>query len=169
MKTIKKICGIAALCILFYSEAFAQLSCSPPFTTDTFSYTGTQQMFVVPSNVNQPYIEAYGARGADGLGTAPGTGGFGAKVTGTINVAGGDTFYIYVGQKGNGMAGGYNGGGNAGISNGGGGGGASDIRYNGTTPADRIMVAGGGGGGGGTGCESIILIGGTGGSGGGGN
>ncbi len=169
MNTIKKTSAIVALCILFSATTFAQLSCSPPFTTDTFNYTGTQQMFVVPSNVTQLYIEAYGAKGADGSGTAPGQGGLGAKVTGTINVIGGSTYYIYVGQMGIGMTGGYNGGGSGAISNGGGGGGASDIRFNGTTPADRILIAGGGGGGGGTGCESIVLPGGNGGAGGGGS
>jgi hypothetical protein len=74
---MKKIYAITTAA-LFQAGAFAQITCDPPFTVETFTYTGAQQLFFVPMNVTQLYIEANGGGGADGLGSAPGIGGLGA-------------------------------------------------------------------------------------------
>ncbi len=125
----------------------------------TYTYTGAEQTFVVPSCVTSIMVDAYGAEG--GTGNGGGTGGMGGRVQATLPVTPGSTLYIYVGGQGgpssNGVhgPGGFNGGadGRSGyISNsfwvnGGGGGGASDIRQSSNALANRILVAGGGAGG----------------------
>ena len=134
--------------------------------SQTFSYTGAQQTFTVPSGVETITIKAYGAEGgeSDGSGThglvPAGQGGY---ATGDLSVTPGHTLYTYVGGQGNTnvayqslSAGGWNGGGdgwggwsgnfNAGNGTSGGGGGASDVRVGGTSLSDRVIVAGGGGG-----------------------
>jgi hypothetical protein len=130
-------------------------------TTVTFSFTGNEQQFVVPSGVTTLHIEAVGARGGNGLQGA--SGGTPRLVTGDLLVAPGDTLYVEVGGVGNsgggaGGTGGFNGGGTGGngtSTGGGGGGGASDIRtiarsLGGTLNSRLFVAAGGGGGGGGT-------------------
>ncbi len=120
-------------------------------TTQTFSYTGAVQTFVVPPCVDSISFVCRGAEGGGNSSIGAG-GGLGGYVQGTIPVTTGQTLYIYVGGMGD-PAGtpGYNGGGlgvGGTLANpGSGGGGASDIRVNGTTLNDRIVVAGGGGGG----------------------
>lgn len=112
--------------------------------------------WVVPDGVHLIDVELWGAAGG---GTSPGrTGGSPAYVESYLEVDPGDTFEIYVGGTGDDRstadeathAGGYNGGGDGGAhggnGTGGGGGGATDIRYDGTALADRVMVAAGGGG-----------------------
>ena len=102
--------------------------------SQTFSYTGAEQTFTVPSGVSTITIKAWGAQGggepADGLW---GDGGKGGYSTGDASVSAGSTIYIVVGQLGysthssyayNGGGGGYYGGG-AGDQDGGGGGGGS--------------------------------------------
>jgi hypothetical protein len=82
-------------------------------------------------------------------------GGEGGVVDGTIPVSPGDTLTIRVGGAGAAPSGGYNGGADSGGSwsqdgdaaTSGGGGGASDVRLNGTSLSDRLVVAAGGGGG----------------------
>lgn len=81
------------------------------------------------------------------------------------NIPVGSLLQVSVGGQGGRPKGGWNGGGNGGNQNAGGGGGATDVRFNGTALANRILVAGGGGGGGRAGCE---VSGGAGGAGGGG-
>src|SRR3989344_3524110 len=72
--------------------------------TTTFSYTGSQQMFVVPANTYSVYIDA---KGAQGNGTYGGYfGGNGGRVYGNINTNPTDTLYVYVGGQN-----GWNGGG----------------------------------------------------------
>ena len=118
-------------------------------TTVSFNYTGSVQTFVIPACVDTVTIAAGGAQGG---GT---NGGFGGSVQCRMPVSPGDVLNIYVGGQGGPLItnspGGYNGGGTAGTCTvmypGGGGGGASDVRLNGITLADRIVVAGGGGGG----------------------
>lgn len=124
----------------------ARAQCPAGSTTTVFSYTGTEQQFVVPAGVTSVYIDAYGAQGSPGLAPAGGAGGLGGRAGGTLAVTPGQTLYVYVG--------GGNGGGAGGNANSGAGGGASDIRVGGSSLANRILVAGGGGGGGGTGCEA---------------
>ena len=134
--------------------------------SQTFSYTGSQQTFTVPSGVTSITIEMWGAQGGSGgyysNSSYCSTGGKGGYSTGNLSVTPGSSVYVYVGGQGEGFAtcntkmqslpqnsGGWNGGGNSygGTYPGTGGGGASDIRYGGTSISDRKIVAGGGGGG----------------------
>ena len=103
-----------------------------------FSYTGDEQMYVVPENGSYQ-IELWGAAGNYGD-TTPGKG---AYTKGIINLTKGTKLYIYVGGFN-----GYNGGGGSSTNRSGGG--ATDIRLTDGTDFDslksRIMVAAGGGG-----------------------
>lgn len=114
--------------------------------TTTFTYTGGEQTYTVPTGVHALSITAYGAPGGSG---PKGAGGGGAVVDAIVPVVAGTTLYVQVGGVGSaGGAGGFNGGGH-GVA--GGGGGASDVR---TQPRSvsltaldsRLVVAGGGGG-----------------------
>ncbi len=124
-----------------------------PIDTLLFSYTGTVQKFVVPSNTSSLTIKAYGSQG--GSNASGVKGGLGGYAQGDVSVTPGDTLYIYVGGTN-----GYNGGGAAGnqpcsSAVAGIGGGASDVRIGGQSLTNRVIVAGGGGGAGGnriTGC-----------------
>lgn len=109
-------------------------------TSQSFSYTGAEQTWVVPGGVTSITVDVLGAGGA---GTLPGKGG---RVRSTHTVTAGETLYIYVGGAGAVSTGGFNGGGGGSQRNGGGG--ASDIRQSGNAVGNRIVVAGGGGGGG---------------------
>lgn len=166
---MKKIYLAAVLAMYFSTVVNAQV---------TFDYTGDVQMYVVTGCVDSLLVDVLGAEGGRGpVGCTTGTskaGGKGGRVQATIPVSQGDTLYIYVGGKGedddlNSALGGYNGGGDAlddsqySYYGGGGGGGASDIRLNGMTLNDRIVVAGGGGGAGADGCSCNDLKGGDGG------
>jgi hypothetical protein len=115
----------------------------PPSGSQTFSFTGAVQNFVVPACANTVQVSVAGAQGANGINGIPGTGGLGGTVTGTMSVTPGETLFVYVGGQN-----GWNGGG-LGSANSGNGGGASDIRRNSTALSNRVVVAGGGGGGGG--------------------
>jgi hypothetical protein len=132
-----------------------------------FSYTGGMQTFTVPPGINAVTIECYGAQGASAISSAPGTGGLGAYVMGTLAVTPGQVLNVFVGGQGSIASGGYNGGG-VGGTDAGSGGGASDVRAGGTALANRVIVAGGGGGGGvsSDGCPAVFN-GGNGGAGGG--
>ena len=122
--------------------------------SQTFSYTGAQQTFTVPSGVTSIEIKAYGAEG----GSHPSNGsdgGLGGYAIGNLSVTAGNTLYIYVGGEGvysssfpnsSGTSGGWNGGGRGGSYAGASGGGASDVRSGGTALSNRVIVAGGGGG-----------------------
>ena len=168
--------GIAASAVLpvvSVAPAFAlPAGCSQVANTVTctYSYTGDEQQFTVPTGVTSINITGIAGKGGAGFlpgsfdGT-PGVGGFGATVTGTISVTPGETLFVEVGGNGTsnsaGGAGGFNGGGNGSSIGGfasGGGGGASDVRtvscgspcdtLEATSLASRLLVAGGGGGGG---------------------
>ena len=136
--------------------------CGGP-TPSTFTYTGAPEVFIVPAGVTEITIENWGASGADGDGSGAGTGGLGGYASGVLSVTPGDVINIFVGGQD-----GYNGGGMVPGSTAGNGGGASDIRINGVTLADRVLVAAGGGGGGSTGCVADWM-GGNGGNGGAGD
>jgi hypothetical protein len=134
-------------------------------TTKTFSFTGGEEIFTVPSGVTSLNVLAVGGRGSNGApGPSPGAGGFGASTTAELAVLPGQILFIEVGGNGGLLTGGFNGGGAAGsggveITQAGGGGGATDIRTisraaAGNTLASRLIIAGGGGGGGGTGQSS---------------
>ncbi len=133
--------------------------------SQTFSFTGAKQTFMVPTGVAQITVVARGASGPYGAVSSSCivTGGLGGLVKATIPVTPGETLAVVVGGEGAlGAAciseygrgsGGFNGGGNGGRSsysdNGDGGGGASDVRQTGSALSGRILVAGGGGGQGG--------------------
>jgi|GEM_PF-2234694 len=116
-------------------------------TAPIFEYTGTVQSFTVPAGITALKFDVWGAQGGGGENYAGGNGGY---VSGRLNgVTEGQTFYVYVGQKGVDLdynrTAAFNGGGRCGWYAGGGGG-ASDVR---TAVGDlntRIIVAGGGGG-----------------------
>ena len=137
--------------------------------TQTFNYTGAMQTFTVPANVSSLTIDTYGAEGGTGAtggnGATGGVGGKGSKATGNLAVTTGQVLNIFVGGAGGTPTAGFNGGGTGGNANSGGGGGASDVRYPGVTPSDRLIVGSGGGGGGRAGCEPNTVSGGAGGNG----
>lgn len=122
-------------------------------TSQTFSYTGASQNFVVPAGVTTLTVDVKGAQGGEG--GAGGEGARGGRAQATLTVTPGETLGIYVGGKGGdaatfaGGAGGFNGGRNGGSNtgsadrSGGGGGGMSEVRRSTT----KLVVAGGGGGG----------------------
>jgi Glycine rich protein/Divergent InlB B-repeat domain len=111
-------------------------------TTETFGFTGGVQQWTVPPGVHSATFDVFGAEGCcdPPIVTLPGLGG---RAVTTIAVTPGDTYTIVVGESGShGQAPSFNGGGDSTRP----GGGASDVRFGGTTLADRIIVAGGGGG-----------------------
>ena len=127
--------------------------------SQTFSYTGAEQTFTVPSGVSTITIKAWGSRGGNVTSYRPVEGGKGAYAKGDLNVNQGDVLYVYVGGRGEDrlgnhpysscalVNGGFNGGGSTKTrGNGTPGGGASDIRVGGNAFSNRIIVAAGGGG-----------------------
>ncbi|MEI6765359.1 MAG: glycine-rich protein [Bacteroidota bacterium] len=131
--------------------------CNITHGSQTFNYTGAVQTFTVPVCITSITVETWGAQGGNCSQSWFGTGGFGGYATGTLAVSPGQSLNIYVGGQGEGFPtgtgnggnyrydmGGWNGGGIGFTA--GGGGGASDIRVNGTTLNDRVIVGGGGGG-----------------------
>jgi hypothetical protein len=121
------------------------VAATPPTVTETFSATGGEQSFTVPTGVSSVRVEAVGAAGEGGFEGS--VGGLGADVVGQLPVAAGETLYVEVAAPsvGGAGAGGPEGGGN--------GGNASDVRAIpvGTAGSleSRLIVAAGGGGGGG--------------------
>ena len=111
--------------------------------------------FVVPEDVCEITVEAFGAEGGS-EDEEDATGGLGGSATATIPVTPGEELEVNVGEAGehgdDGGGGGFNGGGDGGGSvigdPGGGGGGASDVRAAPFGLGDRLVIAGGGGGGG---------------------
>ena len=156
--------GVLSAGLVYYIRAYATNSIGTAYgntltvtagsyNTATFSYTGSQQTWTVPSGVTSVILECWGAQGGGNL-TGYGLGGY---ARGSLAVTPGQTLYVYVGQQPTVdvtysvyHAGGWNGGGQ-GWSNGQSGGGASDVRVNGSGLGNRIIVAGGGGGPGGAG------------------
>ena len=124
--------------------------------SQTFNYTGSPQIFIVPGCINNVSFQVWGAQGGANNSTPGGKGGY---TVGTLAVSGGDTLHVYVGGQGasnllcDGTPGGFNGGGGVALTccspsgaRGGSGGGASDIRYGGNSLNDRVIVGAGGGG-----------------------
>jgi hypothetical protein len=124
--------------------------------TQTFTYTGAIQQFIVPNRVTAIQVNAVGATGGTGGGGQ--LGGAGANITSTINVTPGQVLYIVVGGfPGQSAAAKYGFAGNGGVANsatgfGGAGGGLSGV-FTSSSPAvaNALVIAGGGGGGSGTG------------------
>ena len=125
-----------------------------------FTYTGSEQTYIIPDEIYTIHVELNGSSG--GKGSFGGAGGMGGNVNANLNVTPGSVLYLYIGGTGTdgvsqsnaqsnaNIPGGYNGGGNSGSfgDQGGSGAGATDIRINGNGLSHRILVAGGGGGGG---------------------
>ncbi len=101
--------------------------------SQTFSYTGAIDSFVVPAGVTDITIQAFGAQGG---GSNGGAGGLGASISGDFSVTPGETLTVVVGQQGQLQIGGN-------VQNSSGGGGGSFV-YN---ASDVLFVAAGGGGG----------------------
>lgn len=132
-------------------KVFPTLALRKPvgINTQTFSYTGFLQPFIVPNRVTSIQVNAIGAKG--GTGARGQSGGAGANITTTLNVTPGQVLYIVVG----GFPGqsatakyGYGGNGGSGTNFGGAGGGLSGV-FTSASPAvaNALIVAGGGGGG----------------------
>ncbi|HEU4718753.1 MAG TPA: T9SS type A sorting domain-containing protein [Bacteroidia bacterium] len=116
--------------LLLAFSGLAMAACvNAQVTTVTYNYTGTIDMFTVPSCVTSITIEARGAQGGQNTSSTT-TSGLGATMIGTFSVTPGDQLKILVGQQPS-----------AGSGNGGGGGTfVTDISNN------PLIVAGGGGG-----------------------
>lgn len=128
--------------VVTYTTPTVVSNTCPLNASDTFDYTGAQQIFTVPPGVTSIFIETWGAQG--GANWVNNTN-FGGYVAGTISVTPGEQLYVYVGGQATSVLGGFNGGGN-GEGAGKGGGGGSDVRQGGSTYNDRVVCAGGGGG-----------------------
>ena len=154
--TVTTVSPAAAASAPSCSQAAAVVTC-----TVTFSYTGSEQPFVVPAGIGSISALAIGGHG----GAHSRAGGLGASTSGSFAVSAGQTLFVEVAGAGSnwvpggGAPGGFNGGGYANPmigSNydlgGGGGGGASDVRTLASTApgtlASRLVVAAGGAGGG---------------------
>lgn len=148
---MKRTVRCAIVCAFFAALPMALPSSAQAVVCQTFSYTGTEQTFVVPAGIASLAIDARGAQGESAA--VGGTGGLGGQASGTLAVTPGETVYVYVGGHD-----GFNGGGAGGLNGniafgvapsgttGGRGGDASDVRQGGNGLADRAIVAGGGGG-----------------------
>jgi hypothetical protein len=130
-----------------------------------FEYLGKEQTFTIPRTGTYT-VKMWGAQGSSSYGSSFGSnavnqsGGKGGYSSAQFQFYEGDVLTVMVGGMGQTVtsanqintSGGFNGGGegwiHASCENAGVGGGASDIRLNGRTLYDRILVAGGGGGGG---------------------
>jgi len=113
--------------------ALATLSLPALAAPVVFGYSGAMQSFTA-AVAGTYVVTAVGAQG--GHGTIDGgsfVGGRGASITGSFDLAAGDTFWLAVGGEGSSFAGSYNGGG---------GGGSFFVSASGTP----LLVAGGGGG-----------------------
>ncbi|MCD6011301.1 MAG: cell surface receptor domain protein [Flavipsychrobacter sp.] len=147
---IAAVCAGATSTTLTYS---ALANVGP--TTATFINQYGPATWVRPPGVNSVDFDVQGAVGGGDTYSGAPLPGNGGRVTGTLNLPLGVTsLSLYVGQAGAngstmGAAAGWNGGAGATFyffGSGGAGGDASDIRMNGNTLADRVVVAGGGGG-----------------------
>jgi uncharacterized protein YhjY with autotransporter beta-barrel domain len=138
-----------AAALAWSSTAAAAPSCAAGELSVPFSYTGSDQTYVVPSGYTKATVYLLGAQGASGItigANTGGSGGLGAQVSGQMTLIPGETLTVGVGGQGS-VA--VNGGGIGGINVNGGstragtGGGGTDIRK-----SSQVAIAGGGGGGG---------------------
>lgn len=122
-------------------------------STQSFSYSGAYEEWVVPAGVRRVTAELWGAQGGPN-GAAFEGGGEGGYIKARLRVVPGETLRVYVGghpaaAETPGWPDGGEGGGSGTASSGGGGGGSTDIRRAPYGLDDRLAVAGGGGGTGG--------------------
>jgi hypothetical protein len=181
---------IGALAIATVPAAEAQTSQARPVpaarSTETFHYIGhTTQTVIVPEGAISARVVIHGASGGNSCEAAHcGAGGYGAEVTGTLAVSGGQAIILAVAGRGgdaNGRThpgdggwgwahGGRGGTGSGGSADGAGGGGASALNQYSCPPTVpgcgplALVVAGGGGGGGAIGYSAVADPGGNGGS-----
>jgi hypothetical protein len=113
--------------VVTFADPTATDNC-PIINSQTFTFSGTTESFVVPAGVTSITIDAEGAQG--GL-----NGGLGASISGTFAVTPGETLNIMVGGEGGSRTN------NAGV----GGGGGGSFVWNATGPT--LLIAAGGGGG----------------------
>jgi hypothetical protein len=113
----------------------------------TFKYSGSIQLFTVPSGVTQVRVIALGGNGGSGRGGGD-RGGYGGRVSAILPVTPRERLVVVVGGDASAGKGGYNGGGDGGDNfyEAYGGGGESDVRGQDGNLSSRIFVAGGGGG-----------------------
>ena len=144
------------------AERAFSLTVLAPITIATYSYTGADQSFTVPTGFNKFIAYLWGA-GAGGGGHGPGgRGGVGGYTTGTVTAPAGTQYAIVVGRGGETRGGGagpagsaYGFPGNAGGSGFGGQGGgltgiftgATSVTNSSPNQARAVLIAGGGGGG----------------------
>lgn len=111
-----------------------------------FDYTGADQSFTVPLDIDALNVRAWGAGGGSAFYSDTRGGGGGGYTTGTVRTTSGQDFRVMAGQGGSVQRGRtYGGGGAAGTgANYGGSGGGMSALWQGTSP---LLIAGGGGGG----------------------
>ena len=146
------IAGMAALIATSFTNVIPAHATPLATQSQTFSYTGGPQSFIVPAGVSSLGVIASGAGGTAGTSNG-GAGGAGALVEGSMKVTPGQVWTIDVGGRGSGTAGGWGGysggnGGGEGTGADGGGGGATTIN-DGRAYYPAVILGGGGGGGGG--------------------
>jgi len=128
-------------------RAFSIVVKAPVSTT--YSYTGSNQTFTVPTGVTLITLDIKGAGG--GSQGNSGAGGTGGRTQGTRTVSAGQSYIVIVGERGKTTSSGssFGGGGSytSGNGNGGGGGGLSGIFLTSFTHGNSVAIAGGGGGG----------------------
>ncbi len=177
---------MAGLCMLLAggflaSAASAQVACTPTSGYNhclRYTYSGTDQTFVVPTGVTSLEVRAWGAAGGGANPTywqiQPGAGGGGFS-TGLLAVTGGQSYLLVVGQGGqqNSATTTYGGGGAGGAGrvtdnvSGSSGGGYSGIFLGSSATQATARIIAGGGGGTSSGAERFVIAGGGGGSSGG--
>ena len=136
-----------------------------PFA-QTFSFTGSEQTWTVPTGVSSATVKVWGAGGGTG-GSGNGTfGGAGGYSSGTLSVSSGQTYRVIVGGGGNhsrnsAVSGGFGGGGSSGNPQGfegaSSGAGYSGVFFQNTAFGNARIIAGGGGGGAGVGTNGYAF------------
>lgn len=119
-------------CVDTVTQPITVINCPPgsqTFNANGSGPTGSIQTFVVPPCVTSIVVEAWGAQGGN---SSPNIGGYGAYISGTIPVVGGETLNILVGRQAVAVT-----------CAAGGGGGSYVVRASNNTP---LLIAGGGSG-----------------------
>lgn len=144
---------LAILVVFLFIFSFRNLHAQT--NSQTFTYTGSEQTFVVPAGVTQMTFKIWGAGGGSGTYSSYG-GGAGGYTEASVSTTPGQTLVLIVGDggkygasNGNGGLGGWPGGGygTRGDASGGGGGGYSGVFITNHTHANSLLIAGGGGAG----------------------
>ena len=142
------------------AERSFSLTVLAPITLATYTYTGSDQAFTVPSGITKFNAYLWGAGGGGGGGNAWSPGGAGGYTFGTVTTTPGTSYVMVVGKAGESRGGGagaagstYGFAGNAGNNGFGGSGGGLTGIFTGsatvlyTDQSRAVLIAGGGGGG----------------------